>query len=233
VLYGSLDPPEPVGPDEGRRPAAVRRRGAAMDAGWRVARQVCRTVVPVCVVAVALVGALLAPRLTVTVGPSLAVFAGGLVALLHPEFPAQATARRAAVLSAAGGAVAAPFIAGVTALGAPGALLAMVLLVLISFLAANWITEDGPERRITAGDLSRLRHAAPALSIAALVEQWLATDRVLGRRTTADVRATAIEMRALLLDEFVRRDPSGVDAWLRHPGSRPDEHIRGDQEAEK
>jgi hypothetical protein len=199
-----------------------------------VVGQLCRTVVPVCVVAVALVGALLAPRLTVTVGPSLAVFAGGLVALLHPEFPARANARRAAVLSAAGGAVAAPFLAGVTALGAPGALLVMVLLVLVSFLAANWVIEGAAhDGTITEGDLSRLRQAAPALSLASLVEEWLATDRVLSSCAGADVRATAIEVRTLLMDEFVRRDPFGVDAWLSHPGSRPDEHLRGDQEAER
>ena len=204
-----------------------------MAAGWRLARQLCRTVVPVCVVAVALVGALLAPRLTVTVAPSLAVFAGGLVALLHPEFPAQPTARRAAVLSAAGGAVAAPFVAGATALGTPGALLALFLMVLIAFLAACSITEgEGPAGRITEGDLARLRHAAPTMSTSSLVREWIATDRALSGRVDTDVRATVIEMRALLVDEFVRRDPPGVEAWLRHPGSRPDEHIRGDQEAE-
>ena len=227
MLAGGLDLPEPSQPREGRPDARQARRGARVDAGWRAIGQLCRVVVPGSVVGVALLGALFEPRLSMAGALFLGVLATGVVALVHPDFPAQVSARRAVVLAAFWGVVAAPFGAGVVALGNGGAAVVLLILVLIPLWVAGQVLED--DQQWTEDDLARLRTALPDLPTPTLLDLWRDTDRAVHGTSASPERERAVELRALLLDELAERDPSGVDAWLRHPGSRPDAYIGGDR----
>jgi hypothetical protein len=209
--------------------------GAAVGGGWvgpaarsalaRVGRRACL----VAVVGVALLGALLSPPLTTLVlGPALGVFVAAQSGFVHPDFPARPAARRAVLMSGLGAALLVPFVMGAVALGAAGAILTLVLM-LLGVLAIMGSACD-PGRRdaapgVEAALLRELVHGCPTSD---LLDEW--------RSSAADLvavdperRAAAIALRAVLLEEMSCRDPDGVERWLRDDaGAPPDRHIRGD-----
>jgi hypothetical protein len=223
VLAGGLALPEPSQPGAQRKDGHDRPRRAWVDAVWRGIGRTCRVLVAACVVTVALLGALLQPRVSMAVALFLGVLTAGVVALVNPDFPAQPSARVATGLAGFSGVVAAHFGAGVMALGTGGAVVVLVLLVLVPLWVTQKVLEEAPGW--TSGDLVRMGEAVPAMSTAELLDTWVATDRALGGTSAPVERERAVELRAVLLDELGRRDPSGVAAWLRHPGSRPDAYI--------
>jgi hypothetical protein len=74
-------------------------------------------------------------------------------------------------------------------------------------------------------DITYLRRVLPDLPDEVLLREWRASALRLGPDVDPGTRAAAVELRALLIDELSRRDPAGVERWLRAGGSDPDPHL--------
>ena len=177
----------------------------------------CRVVVRAGFVALTLLGAFVTPPAgMLLVAPLTGAVAGLFVAGLHPVFPAQSRARPGVLLTASTGAAFVPFVNGVDLLGSAGGVVALVLLVLGSCLAADRLmdlVEDSPPNG-APGDARRLRAVLPSLSTAVLLQEWRTTQQTCGSRPSAAEGARAVQLRELLLDELARRDPVAVERWL-------------------
>ncbi|MGY1711600.1 hypothetical protein ACI8AC_19035 [Geodermatophilus sp. SYSU D00758] len=180
-----------------------------------------RRVVPLVAVPVSLLGALLLPTWTVLgLGPLLGLFAAGVVLTAEPVGPVRPRTRRAAALAGAVGVLALPFAAGTHQLAPGGGVLVVLVLVLGSAAALEFVVaadDDGP-----ADDV------LPSLPTPQLVAVWEAAGAVLDRWSSPRDRARAVRRRAAVLDELTRRDPEGVAAWLRAGGDPPGPHTRAD-----
>jgi hypothetical protein len=75
------------------------------------------------------------------------------------------------------------------------------------------------------GDSAHLRRVLPELPDDALLREWGDSADLLGPDVDPATRVAAAELRALLIDELSRRDPAGVERWLRTGDSRPDQHL--------
>jgi hypothetical protein len=219
-----------------RIPADARvssRRGGAGPSSWTLLTRVSRRVFLVGVVGVALVGALFGSALaTFLVAPAVGLFGACQTAVLHPDFPARPSARRAVVMSGLGWALTVPYAMGVAALGVVGAMLT-VALVLIGALVLMGALGDGCRDDATpsspGADATLLSELVRGLPTSTLLEEWQSSEAVLDDTTDPESRAAAIQLRALLLEEMSRRDPAGVARWLQEgAGGLPDRHIGGD-----
>lgn len=194
----------------------------------------CRVVVPTGFVALAVLGALVTPPVgMLLIAPLTGAAAGLAVAFLHPAFPGEPRARRAALLTAATGAAFVPFIYGVDLLGGVGGMVALVLLVLGCCLAASWamdLIEATPPARAPA-DEGWMRAVLPSLPTAVLLQEWRATQQLCGPGTGAAERARAAQVRALLLEELSRRDPLAVEQWLASRNWSSEPGMRSDRDA--
>jgi hypothetical protein len=197
---------------------------------------VCRVVTLTGFVVMALIGAVVTPPVRMlVVAPLTGCGLGLLVALGNPAFPEQPGARRGALLTAATGAAFVPFISGVALFGNAGGVVALVLLILGSCLAANWmmdVVENYPLGDAPRDDRWR-QMVLPSLPTAALLQEWRATQAVFGSRPGVAERTRAVQLRGLLLEEFARRDPAAVERWLTsgdwssEPAIRPDRDVAG------
>ncbi len=170
---------------------------------------------------------------TLVVAPLTGLFAASQVAMVHPGFPAERSARRAALLVGVGCALAVPFVMGVIALGAAGAVLTVTVVVTGAVLAggrlASLCREDVAPS--AAPDTRVLGELIGAVPMSALVEEWRLSEALLSTTTDPDERAAASLARELLLDEMTRRDPAGVRRWLQDgAAASPDRHLRDDAE---
>lgn len=196
----------------------------------------CRFVVAAGLATLALLGALVTPPAgMLLVAPMIGAACGLVVAYLNPAFPEKPWARRAALLTAAAGAAFVPVTNGVDLLGSAGGVVALVLLVLGSCLAGDWmmdLIEDVPPTGAPV-DEDCVRAVLPSLSTAVLLQEWEATQQMCGSGTGAAERARAVRLRALLLDELYRRDSVAVQQWLTGtdwslgPRMRPDHDAAG------
>ncbi len=197
---------------------------------------VCRVTVPTGFVVMALIGAVVtSPVGMLVVAPLTGSGLGLLVALATPAFPEQPWARRGALLTAATGAALVPFLSGVTLLGNAGGVVALVLLILGSCLAADWMMDavENYPLGIAPRDDRWKRMVLPSLSTVALLQEWRATQAVFGSRPGIAERTRAVQLRGYLLEEFARRDPAAVERWLTsgdwssEPAIRPDRDVAG------
>lgn len=196
----------------------------------------CRFVVAAGLATLALLGALVTPPAgMLLVAPLTGAACGLAVAYLNPAFPEKPWARRATLLTAATGAAFVPVTNGVDLLGSAGGVVALVLLVLGSCLAGDWVVdlvEDAPPTGAPV-DEGCVRAVLPSLSTAVLLQEWKATQQECDSGTGAAERARAVRLRALLLDELYRRDPVAVQRWLIStdwslgPRMRPDHDAAG------
>jgi hypothetical protein len=187
------------------------------------------------VVGTAAMGALSSPALATLVGAPLAgLFVASQVALVHPGFPAQPSARRAVLLAGAGCALGVPFVMGATALGTTGAVLTMIVITTGAVSVAGRLTElcrDDEVSRPTAQDTRVLGELIGAVPMSTLLEEWRLSEAVLATATDPDERSAASLAREMLLDEMTRRDPAGVRRWLQDDAAAsPDRHLRDDAE---
>jgi hypothetical protein len=222
-------PPEEPSPG-GDRP------GVLASSLWRAVMAFCRVVVPSGFVLLALIGALVTPPVAMlVVAPLIGCVTGVMVVLLSPAVSAEPWGRRAALYTAATGAAFVPFTSGVALFGSAGGVLALVLLVLGSCLAADGIAdviEDMPAGGALPDD-HWLVVVMPSLPTAALLQQWRATRAVSFAGRGAAEQARAAHVRGLILDELARRDPAAVERWLTSgdwssgPRIRPDRGMAG------
>jgi hypothetical protein len=217
--------PEPLAPEP--HPDA-----AGATPSWNAVMAFCRVLVPAGFVGTALIGAFVTPPIgMLLVAPLTGAGVGLLAALVNPAFPAETWARRGALISGATGAAFVPFVNGVALLGAVGGVLAVVLLVLGSCRAANWmidVIEDSPAR-MSSRDERWTRMVMPSLPTATLLQEWRATQAVVGSRPVAE-RTRAVQLRGILLEELARRDPAAVERWLRSGDWSSGPQIRSDRD---
>jgi hypothetical protein len=199
---------------------------------WRTAARISRATVVSCAVLLALLGAVMSsPAVTLVWAPGIGIFAAIVAASVSSD---GAAARRAAWTAGTGAAAAVPFFSGLGLLGPGGAFVVPVLVVLGSL----WVLESAADDRacdmgdVAAArrDLTVLRRALPEVSVDALVREWRYTTDRLRPEVHPDVRAVAAELRSLLIDELTRRDPAGVERWLRAGGGDPGDHLAGGAE---
>lgn len=175
-------------------------------------------------VAIALLGAVVTPLMGMLVfAPCLGALVGGVVALLHSDFPHEPSSRRAFVYAVATGTMLIPFANGLVGLGSAGGVVLFALLVLGPLLAADRMAAEMGEA--AGSDVEALSALLPVLRTAQLLAEWEATENLL---SSPRHHAVAAEIRALLLDELSRRDPAGVAAWLAAGRASPQRYIRAD-----
>ena len=193
----------------------------------------CRIVVPTGFVVLAVLGAVVTPPVAMLlVAPLIGAGLGLVVRRLSPAFPDELRARRATLLAGATGAAFVPFTNGVTLLGDVGGVVALVLVILGSCLAANWlmdIIEDSPSCPAPRDD-RWMRVVLPSLPTAALLKEWRATQAVFSTRPDIAARTRAVQLRGCLLEEFARRDPAAVERWLTGGDWSSGPRIRPDRE---
>ena len=202
---------------------------------WGSVLACCRVVVSTGFVGLALMGALVTPPAGMfLVAPLTGAAAGLAVVRLGRAFPAERWARRGPVLTAAAGAAFVPFINGVALWASAGGVVALVLLICGSCLAADWLVNlagespAGPPR-----DETWMRVVVPSLPTAVLLQEWRATQHVCGSQTGTAELARAVRLRGVLLEELARRDPAAVERWLTsgdwssEPPMRSDRDVAG------
>jgi hypothetical protein len=187
-------------------------------------------------VAFALVGALTTPPyVVVIVAPTFGVFVGSVVALINPEFPKSRSARRAAVFSGAGAALVVPCLAGIGQFGAEGTIIAAVLSLLSCVVACEWIVRDSDlsdGQGASALDVEGLQQLIQVLPTSTLLREWRSVGEHVRTGADQDLRARAVLVRTLLLEELSHRDPEGVARWLSEGDEEaPEQYLRGDSDA--
>jgi hypothetical protein len=212
-------------------PVSTGRRRAG-PASWSALTRVSRRVCLVGVVGVALLGALFSSALTTLVlAPAVGLFGAAQTAVVHPEFPARPSARRVVLLSGLGWALMVPFVMGAVALGAAGAVLTVVLVLLGALVLMGWIIDlcrSDAASSCAGMDAPLLGDLVRGLPTPALLEEWQSSEADLDA-AGPEHRVAAIQVRVLLLEEMSRRDPAGVERWLQEgAGGIPNRHIRGD-----
>lgn len=229
IVDQSALPPEDPAPKDATA-------GERVSSAWRAVMAFCRLAVPGGFVLLALIGALVTPPvMMLVVAPLIGGVAGAMVALLNPAFPAESWARLGALLTAATGAAFVPFTSGVALLGSAGGVLAIVLLVLGSCLAADRIADvvENIPSGSSLPDDHWLGIVMPSLPTAALLHEWRATRAAFGARRGVVEQARAVHVRSLILEELARRDPAAVERWLSsgdwssEPRMRPDRDVAG------
>jgi hypothetical protein len=190
----------------------------------------CRILLKLLYTAIAMLGALVAPILTISAIPALGAAGAGLYATLEP--PWRRPEIRPTDLLAVGLAVGgfAPFVAGVQALGDVGSLFILAVLGLLTAVAAHWLLTFEPSNAAVVpsssptGGVESLRDVFRAAPIEWLFEEWRASQHQLTHNGGwAGVLDTA-SLRGLLLDEMQRRNPTGVERWLNEGAVWPPEH---------
>lgn len=221
-------PPDPPPPDPRRdvgdaRPLLVPRLIAS-----------CRVVVHGGFVLMALLGALVTPPIgMLLVAPLTGAAAFIVVAMLNPAFPAEPWARRGALLAGATGAAFVPFANGVALSGNAGGVVALVLLILGSCVAADWlmdVLERSPGSGVARDD-RWMQVVLPSLPTPELLREWRAAQRAFGSLPADADRARVVKLRGLLLEEFARRDPAAVERWLTGGDWSAEPNIRADGDA--
>ena len=186
------------------------------------------------VVAVALLGAVITPPVTMLfLAPALGVVFATHAALAQAAFPGGASVGRTALLAGVGGTLLVPFAAGIGFLGMVGGMVLLALAAMAGGAALGWIgrrpgKHDGP----AAGeaDPARLRERVRDLPTRALLTQWRWSGAQLRSGTDPERRMALVRLRALVLDELSRRDPAGIERWLEDGGRDDlDRHIAADR----
>lgn len=185
-------------------------------------------------VPVALLGALvMTPTVLLTVAPTVALAAVGLLAVLHRTSDRPGPDRPAATSTAAAAALVVPFHEGVELLEDTGALIAMAVLGLLAHVGNHWWTTTldvdraGSAPAVVARSLrSRLR----SMPLEAVCQEWRVLQQGAGFPADARHAAAAAQVRSLVLDELERRDPAGFRQWLAEGAVDPPEHhVRADR----
>jgi len=209
--------------------------GSGRPGTWSALTRISGVACLVGVVGVALLGALFSSAvMTLVVAPVAGIFGAGQLALVHPSFPGRRSARRAVLLSGFGWAVMVPFVMGAVALGVVGAVLTVVLVLIGALLVVGAITDVCRRDAVpdSAGaSVAGLEELVSGLPTATLLAEWEESASGLGSGDPGR-RAAAIQFRGLLLAEMTRRDPAGVDRWLREgTGGTTDPHLPGDSDS--
>lgn len=177
-------------------------------------------------VVVAGAGALTAPaHLTLLVGPAVAVLSVAAIRLGAACTGLRRPSPRTVGSTALAGLLLVPFLNGVPLFGAAGAALLMTVLFTVASRVPAALVGTEPTEPLSWADVERLCLDLPGLRTAVLVEHWQRTARQLGDGTGPEALAAAAAVRSALLDEFTRRDPAGVERWLRSGGDQPGEHL--------
>lgn len=221
-----LDVPGPPTPD----PCPAPRPPAFLcSRAWRRAMGVASVTLGTVVVGVALLGALVTPPLVmVAVGPALGLMSGGVVLAVDPVHGRSDAGRRLAVGVGVAGALLLPFVAGLGVFGSSGPVVALAVVGLGCLVATDRLVRADPRDDDPAAQAAFLREVLPVLPTAEVLRLWRATDGILHGARAGPEQARAVDLRAALLDELTRRDPVGVERWLRAGGGMPDDHIRAD-----
>ncbi len=178
-------------------------------------------------VTVALLGAVVSPfQAVLFVGPTIGAVVALQVAMAHEGFPRQPPARRTVLLVWLVSSLLVPYVAGVQLLGALGVVMTMVLAALALVTAVIGLrsrsrARSAPSRHAERAQVGGTPPGAETeavelvhfLSDARLLQEWLSAGRDL-HTADAGSRLAAIELRAALLDEMSRRNPTGVQQWL-------------------
>lgn len=195
-----------------------------VERAWRTGTRIVRAVLLVGAVGVALLGALLGPPSAVLLwAPVVGLVTLGATALALRVFAEAPGRRRTVLVSGVVGVLLAPFTSGLGVLGSAGGVLLVAMLV----LGALWVAElaaDAVDAGPAAGvrrQLVTLRRVLPDIPLDALLAQWRQVAPQLRQDTEPEVRGAAAELRSLLLDELSRRDPAGVERWLRSGVDEP------------
>ncbi len=193
-----------------------------------VVRRAARALSLPAVVLLALAGAATSPAwLTLLWGPAVAGTAIGVTAILHPHFPGTASARRATVYAGTGAMLLVPAVAGLELLGPRGAAVGLALLSAAGMWAVSAFPESEPDASAAAiRRAAAVRRSLPDLALDCLLEEWRRSGLVLEFRLSPRAFSTVAELRSLLVDELTRRDPAGVEQWLREGGD-PEEYLTG------
>jgi hypothetical protein len=186
----------------------------------------CRRALFGAAVVVAWAGALTAPaHLTLLVAPVVGALTVGALRLAAAALGAGRPSSRTSVLSGLAGLLVVPFLAGVPLFGPPGLALLMALLMTGSSLLARGAVPVSPPagETVTRAEVDRLGIGLRDLPLTEVLERWRGTARLTD--TGPEVRTAVAELRSLLLDELSRRDPAGVERWLRSGDDDPGRHL--------
>lgn len=200
---------------------------------WGSVMACCRVVVRTGFVGVALLGALVTPPAGMfLVAPLTGAGAGLAVLRLKRAFPTEPWARRGPLLAAATGAAFVPFLNGVALLGSVGGVVALVLLICGSCVAADWMMKfiEAPPAGALPRDECWMRTVVPSLPTAVLLQEWRATQQLCGSHTGAAERDRAARLRGFLLEELARRDPVAVERWLTSGDWSSEPQMRSDRD---
>jgi hypothetical protein len=197
--------------------------------GRRVAARIGRVVVLVAAAQFGSVGAVVSPMATMLWAPAAGLSAVAVSVLVNAGRPTTPSARRAAGLAFAAGALAVPAMSGLALLGDAGNVLLVALLVLGGIWAADAVLgAPATDDRVAARrELATLRRVVTDLPSQTLLRDWRRATCRLGRDDDPEIRAVAAAIRALVVDELSRRDPAGLEHWLRHGDGDPRRYVPG------
>ncbi|WP_432492615.1 hypothetical protein [Kineococcus gypseus] len=207
--------------DRGGAGRGLRALALAALSAYAVAVAVGALTAPVTVLLAAAVAALLLVVVPVAADP-------GLTAADRPRHLVLALVAAVAGLG--------PFLAGVHGLGRAGQVLAAFVTASCGALVVHALLHPEQARAAlaaapppagpTAPGTAGLPELLGALTLEALCEEWNSLQRRCAQGD-ARSRAEASTAAALVLGELRRRNPDGVERWLREdPGAPPDHHLR-------
>lgn len=196
---------------------------------WRRFLRIGRAAVLVCAIGLALLGALVAPAVALVWAPVIGLIGVLVVALVGPTCTGQPVARRTVALAGVTGALLVPWTTGLGALGNAGAFVVIATLVVASLWAVELVAEspETSEGMAARRELMAFRRVAAELPVGSLLQEWRRTEPLARDDVHPEVRSAGADIRALVVDELARRDPAGLEHWLRHGEGDPGRYVPG------
>ncbi|NEM06149.1 hypothetical protein [Geodermatophilus normandii] len=178
-------------------------------------------------------GGLLHPWTSLTLGALGAAIAALGCTALHRRCSVELPGLPHPALTAAAGGTLPAALAGTTSLNTLGSAIVTATLLLATAGFGRWLAaeacpppSDRSTRTGTAGDPDLLRQVLESVPLDVLFDEWHGI-RVRSGSRSSDTALAEVQVRALVVDEFSRRDPVGTTRWLTGGPDEPPEHYVG------
>ncbi|WP_369255151.1 hypothetical protein [Geodermatophilus amargosae] len=175
-------------------------------------------------------GGLLHPWTSLTLGALGAVVAVLGCTSLHHRCSAELPGLPHPALAGAAGGTLPAALAGTTSLDTLGSGIVVVTLLLGTAAFGRWLAAEAvrpagtrPARTRAGQDAELLRQVLASVPLDVLFDEWHGT----GIRSGPASDGARAEVRALVVDEFSRRDPAGTTRWLTGGPDEPPERYVG------
>ncbi|SFT89179.1 hypothetical protein SAMN05660657_03745 [Geodermatophilus amargosae] len=178
-------------------------------------------------------GGLLHPWTSLTLGALGAATSALGCTALHRRCSAELPGLPHPALAAAAGGTLPAALAGTTSLNTSGSVIVTATLLLATAGFGRWLAAEAgrptgaPSTRTgAAGDPDLLRQVLESVPLDVLFDEWHGI-RVRSGSRASDTALAEVQLRALVVDEFARRDPVGTARWLTEgPDEPPENHVR-------